>query len=79
MIEPTCSWRDAASVVFDLPDYLAIDAVDLPSGSRRMFVQADSVELIVVKPQLVCGERVCPHRRFTQTTPELPLPARCTS
>ena len=43
MIEPTCSRRDAASVIFNLPDYHVIDAVDLPSGGRRVIVQADTV------------------------------------
>ena len=39
MIEPTCSRRDAASVIFNLPDYHVIDAVDLPLGGRRVIVQ----------------------------------------
>ena len=43
MIEPTCSRRDAASVIFNLPDYHVIDAVDLPLGGRRVIVQADTV------------------------------------
>ena len=43
MIEPTCSPRDAASVIFNLPDYHVIDAIDLPSGGRRVIVQADAV------------------------------------
>ena len=43
MIEPTCSRRDAASVIFNLPDYHVIDAIDLPSGGRRVIVQADTV------------------------------------
>ena len=110
MIESTCSRRDAASVIFNLPDHHVIDAVDLPSWGCRVIAQADSVsdgcsdrgvvservhawcrqrfkdiphtdgvELILVKPRLVCGERACPRRTFTQTTPELPLRARCTS
>jgi len=37
--EPTCSRRDAASVVFNLPGYDVIDAVDLPLGGRRVVVQ----------------------------------------
>lgn len=110
MIESTCSRRDAASVIFNLPDHHVIDAVDLPSWGCRVITQADSVsdgcsdcgvvservhawcrqrvkdiphtdgvELILAKPRLVCGERACPRRTFTQTTPELPLRARCTS
>ena len=43
MTEPTCLLRDAASVIFNLPDYHVIDAVDLPSGGRRVIVQADMV------------------------------------
>jgi len=35
-----CSRRDAASVVFNLPGYDVIDAVDLPLGGRRVVVQA---------------------------------------
>ena len=110
MNEPTCLQRDAASVIFNLPDYHVIDAIDLPLGGRRVIVQADAieagcpdcgvvservhawcrqrvkdiphagrVEVVVVKPRLVCGERACPRRTFTQTTPELPLRARCTT
>src|SRR5699024_11761164 len=32
--------RTAASVIFDLPGYEVIDADDLPSGRRRIVVQA---------------------------------------
>ena len=39
MFEPTGSRRDAASVIFNLPGYRVIDAVDLPLGSRRVKVQ----------------------------------------
>jgi len=105
-----CSQRDAASVIFNLPGYHVIDAVDLPLGGRRVVVGADTieagcpdcgvvservhawcrqrvkdlphagaVEVVVVKPRLVCAERACSRRTFTQTTPELPLRARCTS
>jgi transposase len=38
--EPTCSQRAAASVIFDLPGYVVIDALDLPCGGRRVVVQA---------------------------------------
>lgn len=108
--EPTCSLRDAASVIFNLPDYHVIDAIDLPSGGRRVIVRADEVadgcpdcgvisgrvhawcrqrvkdiphaggiELVVVKPRLVCAQRACSRRTFTQATAELPSRARCTS
>ena len=39
MFEPTGSRRDAASVIFNLPGYRVIDAVDLPLGGRRVKVQ----------------------------------------
>ena len=38
MFEPTGSRRDAASVIFNLPGYGVIDAVDLPLGGRRIKV-----------------------------------------
>jgi len=40
---PTCSLRDAASVIFNLPNYHVIDAIDLPLGGRRVVVQADRI------------------------------------
>ncbi|SDC00345.1 hypothetical protein GA0111570_113111, partial [Raineyella antarctica] len=43
MIEPTCSQHDAASVIFNLPDYHVIDAIDLPLGGRRVVVRADTI------------------------------------
>ncbi len=110
MIERTCSQRDAASVIFYLPDCHVIDAIDLPLGGRRVVVRADTfeggcpdcgvvssrvhawcrqrvkdvphaghLELVVVKPRLVCVEAACPRRTFTPTTTELPRRARCTS
>lgn len=39
MFEPTGSRRDAASVIFNLPGYRVVDAVDLPLGGRRVRVQ----------------------------------------
>lgn len=39
-----CLQRDAASVIFNLPGYRVIDAVDLPLGGRRVKLQADTVE-----------------------------------
>jgi transposase len=42
--EPTCLLprvdRDAATVIFDLPGYDVVEAVDLPCGGRRVVVQA---------------------------------------
>src|SRR5689334_2861873 len=39
VFEPTGSRRDAASVIFNLPGYRVVDAVDLPMGGRRIKVQ----------------------------------------
>lgn len=44
MYEPTGSQRDAASVIFNLPGYRVIDAVDLPSGGRRVKVTPVDVD-----------------------------------
>ena len=52
MSEPTCpqlvTSRDAASLIFNLPGYDVIDAVDLPCGGRRVVVQARSTKTRVV-------------------------------
>ncbi|MBN6769096.1 MULTISPECIES: ISL3 family transposase [Micrococcus] len=40
MNEPTGSRRDAASTIFNLPDYRVIDAVDLPEGGRRVLIES---------------------------------------
>lgn len=40
MIEPTGSRRDAASTLFNLPDFRVIDAVDDDAGGRRVVVQS---------------------------------------
>ena len=39
MFEPTGSRRDAASVIFNLPGYRVIEAVDLPLGGRGIKLQ----------------------------------------
>ena len=44
MFEPMGSRRDAASVIFNLPGYRVIDAVDLPLGGRRVKVQPVDLE-----------------------------------
>ncbi|MGP9584011.1 ISL3 family transposase, partial [Brachybacterium sp. AOP35-5H-19] len=38
MHENTGSQRDAASTIFNLPNYRVIDAVDLPDGGRRVVI-----------------------------------------
>lgn len=45
MVNATCSLpvarnRDGASLIFNLSEYVVIDAMDLPSGGRRVVVQA---------------------------------------
>jgi len=40
VFEPTGSQRDAASTIFNLPDYRVIDAVDHPDGARRIEVES---------------------------------------
>jgi transposase len=40
VFEPTGSLRDAASTIFNLPDYRVIDAVDLPGGQREVLVES---------------------------------------
>jgi hypothetical protein len=44
VFEPTGSRRDAASVIFNLPGYGVVDAVDLPLGGRRVKVQPADLE-----------------------------------
>jgi hypothetical protein len=39
LFEPTGLRRDAASVIFNLPGYRVVDAVDLPLGGRGVRVQ----------------------------------------
>jgi transposase IS204/IS1001/IS1096/IS1165 family protein len=39
VFEPTGLRRDAASVIFNLPGYQVIDAVELPLGGRRIKIQ----------------------------------------
>ena len=45
--------RDAASVIFNLPDYHVIDAVELPLGGRRVIVRADDVVSPLRRPRAV--------------------------
>jgi transposase len=40
VIEPTCSQRDAASVLFNLSGYRVVEAVDGPLGVRRVVVES---------------------------------------
>ena len=40
MIETAGSWRDAASALFNLPDFRVIEAVDDVAGVRRVLVRS---------------------------------------
>jgi hypothetical protein len=40
VIEPTCSQRDAASVLFNLSGYRVVQAVDSPLGIRKVVVES---------------------------------------
>ena len=42
MFEPTGSQRDAASAIFNLPDYRVIDVVEVPDGVRRVEVESSA-------------------------------------
>lgn len=68
MFEPTASQRDAASTIFNLPDYRVIDAIDLPDEGRRVVVES------LAPPGCpVCGvvsERV--HSRRRQRVRDVP-------
>ena len=44
MNEATCSRRDAASVLFDLPGYRVLDAVDTDAGGRRVRIASTALE-----------------------------------
>lgn len=69
MNEPTGSQRDAASVIFNLPDYRVLHAADLPDGGRRVVIES------VFPPGCPqCGlvaERV--HSRRSQRLRDVPL------
>jgi transposase len=71
--EATCSRRDAASVLFDLPGYRVLEAVDLPLGGRRVRVAATSEEAGCPS----CGvlsRRV--HQRVRQRLADVPVAGR---
>src|SRR5450756_1334482 len=42
VFEPTGSQRDAASPIFNLPDYRVINALDVPGHARRVEVESTS-------------------------------------
>jgi transposase len=42
VFEPTGSQRDAASAIFNLPDYRVIDVVEVPDGVRRVEVESSA-------------------------------------
>lgn len=73
MSHATGSPRDAASVLFDLPGYRVVEAVDRPGGVREVTIAATSVEAACPS----CGtlsERV--HQRMRQRLTDVPVAGR---
>ena len=69
MFEPTGSLRDAASTIFNLPDYRVIDAIEVPGGQRQVVVESTAPPGCPV-----CGvvaARV--HSRRRQTVRDVPV------
>lgn len=70
MIEATCSRRDGASVLFNLPGYRVIDAVVTALGVRRVVIESSEAEAGCPS----CGvltSRV--HQRITQRVRDVPV------
>ena len=68
MFEPMVSRRDAASTIFNLPDYRVIDGVDLPGGQRQVAVASTAPPGCPV-----CGViSVRVHSRRRQTVRDVP-------
>ncbi len=69
MFESTGSRRDAASTIFNLPDYRVTDALELPDGGRRVVVESTAAPGCPV-----CGvisERL--HSRRWQVVRDVPV------
>lgn len=69
MIEPTGSRRDAASTLFNLPDFRVIDAADDDAGWRRVLVE--SLAPPGCPSCRVVSSRV--HARREQVVPDVPV------
>jgi transposase len=67
--EPTRPSRDAASLIFNLPDYRVIDAIDLPDGRRR--IEVESLAPVGCPACGVIAERV--HSRRRQRVRDVPI------
>ncbi|MGP9602914.1 ISL3 family transposase [Brachybacterium sp. AOP42-E1-35] len=69
MYENTGSRRDAASTIFNLPNYRVIDAIDLPDGDRRVVIAS------TVPPGCpVCGVLATKvHSRRSQRVRDVPV------
>ena len=66
--ENTGSQRDAASTIFNLPNYRVIDAVDLPDGGRRVVIAS------TVPPGCPsCGCATKVHSRRSQQVRDVPV------
>ena len=69
MSEPTRPSRDAASLIFNLPDYRVIDAIDLLDGRRR--IEVESLEPAGCPACGVVAVRV--HSRRRQRVRDVPI------
>jgi transposase len=70
VIEATGSPRDAASVLFDLPGYCVVDAVDRRGGLRQVTIAATALENACPSCGVLSG-RV--HQRSRQRLADLPI------
>lgn len=69
MNEPTVAQPDAASTIFNLPDFRVTDAVDLPEARRRIVIESSSPPAC---PQCaVIAEKV--HSRRAQRVRDIPI------
>jgi len=73
VIEATCSRRDAASVLFNLPGYRVLEAVDSP------LPVAGPVLVLWRRRRFICAETACGRRTFAEDTAQVPFRARCTT
>ena len=71
MIEATGSRRDAASAIFNLPDYRVLSAVDAPDGVRQ--VEVETTDPPGCPACGVLAQRVHSRRRRRQRLRDLPI------
>ncbi len=71
------SRRDAASVIFNLPGYRVIDAVDLPLGGRRVRVQPVDLDDGCPSCGVISARGACLDRAEGSATFRTPASWRC--